>query len=86
MEKYKLTVEIDNESHHFEVGEYVHHNGETCRIRVFKNGEFVAGFEPDNYYILHLCQNPTGLEERMLHTIADHLEAHFPFGGKHYKV
>jgi hypothetical protein len=86
MGNYKLTIKIGDQSHHFEVGEYLHHSGNTCRIRIFENGEFVAGFQLDGNHFLHLCQNPAGLEESVLHMIADHLEANFPFGGKHYKA
>ena len=86
MENYKFTVEMNGQRKDFEVEEYAHHKGETCKLRIFKNSEYVAAFQPDSHHLLHLCQNPAGLEEGVLHLIADHLEDHFPFGGKHYQV
>ena len=80
MENYPITVSIDREVHHFEVGEYLHHDGENCKFRVFENGAFVASFYPDEQMFLHVCQNPGALEEQVLHQLADQIEGHHPHG------
>ncbi len=84
MENYRFTIEIDGNQEQFEVSEYARYSGKTCMIRVYKTGERFAGFNLDKQHLLHLCQNPAGLPETTLHQIADYLEAHFAFGGKHY--
>ena len=78
MENYTVTVSIDKEIHHFEIGEYLHHNGEQCKYKVYQQGKLVAGFEPDRQHILHICQNPAGLYEELLHLLADQIEARHP--------
>jgi hypothetical protein len=78
MENYPITVSKDKEIHHFEIGEHPHHSGEGCKFRVFKAGIFVASFEPDDQEFLHICQNPGGLDEEVLHLLADQIEAHHP--------
>lgn len=80
MENYPITISKDKAVHHFEVGEYAHHDGERCKFRVFENGEFVASFQPDKHQFLHICQNPAGLNEEILHLLADQIEAHHPHG------
>jgi hypothetical protein len=80
MENYPISISIDKQVHHFEVGEYLHHTGEGCKIKVFKKGTFVASFEPDGYDNLHICQNPGKLREEVLHLLADQIEAHHPLG------
>jgi hypothetical protein len=80
MENYPITISLDKEVHHFEVGEYVHHDGERCKFRVFEDGEFVASFQPDEQDFLHICQNPAGINEEILHLLADKIEAHHPHG------
>jgi hypothetical protein len=66
MENYPITINIDKEVHCFEVGEYVHHEDEKCKSRVFKNGIYVASLEPDPQDFLHICQNPGQVEEEIL--------------------
>jgi hypothetical protein len=80
MENYAISVSKDKEIHHFEVGEYLHHNGERCKYRVFKNGAFVVSFEPDMHNYLHICQNPGGLNKELLYLLADQIESHHPHG------
>mgnify|MGYP001067112943 CR=1 FL=1 len=78
MENYQISISLDEEIHHFEVGEYLHQNGESCKVKVFQHGKLVASFEPDPYNYLHLCQNPAKLPEKLLHLLADEIEAHHP--------
>jgi len=78
MENYPITISLDKDIHHFEVGEYLHHSGEGCKVRVFSGGKMVASFEPDAYDNLHICQNPGNLQEEILHLLADQIEAHHP--------
>ena len=80
MENYPITISKDKQLHHFEVGEYLHHDAERCKFKVFENGAFVASFEPDAHQFLHICQNPAGLDEELLHLLADQIEAHHPYG------
>ena len=80
MENYPVTISLDKEIHHFEIGEYLHHNGETCKVKVFQEGRLVASFEPDKNNFLHICQNPGKLQEELLHLLADQIEAHHPQG------
>jgi hypothetical protein len=78
MENYPITVNKDNQLHRFEVGEYPHHDKESCKYKVFENGVYVASFEPDAHDFLHVCQNPGGIDEEILHLLADNIEAHHP--------
>jgi len=80
MENYPITVNLDQTVHHFEVGEYLHHDGERCKFKVLENGVWVASFTPDNSDFLQICQNPGGLDEELLHMLADKIEAHHPHG------
>jgi hypothetical protein len=80
MENFPITVGTDKEIHHFEVGEYLHHDGENCKFRVFEHGNFVASFYPDEQLLLHVCQNPGELEEEVLNMLADQIESHHPHG------
>ncbi|MCX2483299.1 hypothetical protein [Pedobacter sp. MR2016-24] len=80
MENYPISITIDKKVHHFEIGEYLHHNGESCKVNVFQNGRVVASFEPDKYNYLHICQNQGKLKEELLHLLADQIEAHHPHG------
>jgi hypothetical protein len=78
MENYPITISKDKEVHHFEIGEHPHHSGGGCKFRVFEGGQFVASFEPDDQEFLHICQNPGGLDEEVLHLLVDQIEAHHP--------
>ncbi|NNU34818.1 hypothetical protein HK413_13530 [Mucilaginibacter sp. S1162] len=74
MEKFEISVTVDNTNEHFEVRDYMHHECEQCKYEIFKDGQFVGSFEPDNHKILHICKNPGVLPENTLHLIADQLE------------
>jgi hypothetical protein len=80
MENYPITISKDKAIHHFEVGEYVHHDEDKCKYKVFENGAYVASFTPDEHDFLHICQNPGELDEELLYLLADQIEAHHPMG------
>ncbi|OOQ58963.1 hypothetical protein [Mucilaginibacter pedocola] len=80
MENYPITISLNKEVHHFEVGEYAHHEDGKCKFRVYKNGKHVASFTPDIHDFLQICQNPGSLPEEILHELADKIEAHHPHG------
>lgn len=80
MENYPITISVDKTVHHFEVGEYPHHEDDRCKYKVYENGQYVASFEPDAQEFLHICQNPGGVDEEILHLLADQIEAHHPQG------
>jgi hypothetical protein len=74
MEKHPITISHDNEVHHFEVSEQTHHDSERCKYRVFENGAFVAGFEPDAQNFLHICQNAAGLDDDLYDQLMSSLQ------------
>jgi hypothetical protein len=78
MENYPITISKDKQVHHFEVGEYPHHDEQHCKYKVFENGVYVASFEPDAQDFLHICQNPGRLDEEILYLLADEIETHHP--------
>ncbi len=78
MENYPVTISVEKEVHHFEVGEYLNHDEESCKYKVFENGVYVASFQPDEQELLHICQNPGELDEELLYLLADQIESHHP--------
>jgi len=84
MANFPITISTANEIHHFEVGEFPHHDERKCRYRAYKDGELVASFEPDAQNFLHICQNTAGLDEELLYLLADQIEAKLQHpGDKH---
>jgi hypothetical protein len=76
MEKLEISVNWNNENYHFEVRDYMHHDGENCKYEVFKDEQFIASFEPAEHKILHICKNTGILKEELLHLIAEQLESY----------
>ncbi|RFZ84351.1 hypothetical protein DYU05_01620 [Mucilaginibacter terrenus] len=76
MERHKLTITKDKELYQFEVSDHPHHEREQCKFDVFKDGELVASFDPDEQHILHVCKNLGKVPEEVLHLLADKIEAH----------
>ena len=74
MEKFEISVAIADAHEHFEVRDFMHHDGEQCKYEIFKDGQFIGSFEPDNHKFLHICKNPGILPDDTLHLIADELE------------
>jgi hypothetical protein len=77
MEKFEISVSYNNQNHHFEVKDYIHHDGDQCKFEIFKNDKFVAGFEPGPgpHHHLNLCKDAGVLDEEILNLIADRIEA-----------
>ena len=76
MEKFTINVSKDKEIYQFEVVDYPHHEGERCKFEVFRNGQYVAGFEPDAHEYLKICKNPGRLDPKVLYLLADQIEAY----------
>lgn len=80
MENYPIIIQAGKKLHRFEIGEFLHDDGENCKIRVFKEGRFVASFQQDYHQYLQICQNPGNLDEKLLYQLAEKIEAHHPQG------
>lgn len=86
MENFTITLSHDKQVHHFEVGEYPHHDDRRCRYRIFESGVYVASFEPDAHNFLHICQNIGELDEELLHELADQIEAKIPHAAPQHLI
>lgn len=75
MEKFEISVSYNNQNHHFEVKDYMHHEGDQCKFEVFKNDQFIAGFEPGPHKHLSVCKDTGLVTEEVLNLIADRIEA-----------
>jgi len=80
MDNYPITISLDKEVHHFEVGEYADQEDDKCKFKVYENGVYVASFTPDNHDFLQICQNPGEVAQEILHLLADKIEAHHSHG------
>ncbi|MDB5115876.1 MAG: hypothetical protein JWQ79_1368 [Mucilaginibacter sp.] len=76
MEKFEISVTGNGENQHFEVRDYMHHEGDKCKYEIYKDGQFVGSFEPDGHKILHICKDPGVVPQSMLHLIAEQLETY----------
>jgi hypothetical protein len=76
VEKFEISVTVGSEDQHFEIRDYMHHEDDKCKYEIFKDGQFIGSFEPDNHKILHICQNPGVIAEDTLHLIAEQLEGY----------
>ena len=74
MERYTINITKDKEAYNFEVADFPHHTHQRCRFEVYRDGEFVAGFEPDDHEYLRLCKNTGMVDEQILYVLADELE------------
>jgi hypothetical protein len=75
MELFEISVSYNNKPHHFEVRDYMHHDGESCKFEVFKEGVFIVSFEPGPHKRLHICRDGAVEAEELLDLIADELES-----------
>lgn len=80
VENYPIVLNVDKQMHHFEIGEYLNEDGQSCKVKVFQEGKLVASFQPDDHNYLHICKNPGNIDELLLHLLADQIEAHHPQG------
>jgi len=78
MENFSIKVDYAEETHQFVVGEYPHSDDERCKYRIYRDGAYVASFEPDRQNYLHVCQNVAGLDEELLDLVADYIESRIP--------
>lgn len=76
MELFEISVSYKNAPHHFEVRDYMHHNGADCKFEVFSKGVFVASFEPGPHKHLHVCKNGGVEKEELLNLIAEQIEGY----------
>jgi hypothetical protein len=76
MELFEISVSYKNENHHFEVKDYMHHEGEQCKFEIYKQGVFVASFEPGSHKHLHICKDAGIEKEELLNLIADRIETY----------
>jgi hypothetical protein len=76
MEKFEISVTANKENHHFEIIDYMHHDGVQCKFEVFKNGQFIASFEPGRHKYLQICKNAGVVNEELLDQIAEQLESY----------
>lgn len=74
MEKFEISVKTPDGFRHFEIKDYMHHDGESCKYEVFENGQFIGSFEPDGRHHLHICKDSGILKPEVLHNIATQLE------------
>ncbi len=77
---HTISIDYDNITYHFEVGEYPHHDELRCKFNVHYHGKLVATFAPDRQQLLHLCKNYGNLSEPLLHLLADRIEQLHPYG------
>lgn len=75
MEKFEISVSQNGEHYHFEIRDYMHHKEDQCKYEVYREGQFIASFEPGSHRILNICKNPGIVPEDILHLIADRLES-----------
>ncbi|MES2808231.1 MAG: hypothetical protein V4619_06380 [Bacteroidota bacterium] len=76
MEKFEISVAVDNQHQHFEIRDYMHHHDEKCKYEIFKDGQFIGSLEPDNHKELHICKDAGVVPVSTLHLIADQLEGY----------
>ena len=76
MELFEISVSYKNENHHFEVRDYMHHDGEQCKFELYKEGIFIASFEPGPHKHLHICKNTGEEEEELLDLVAEQIESY----------
>lgn len=76
MEIFEISVKYKNENRHFEVRDYMHHNGEQCKFEIYKQGVFIASFEPGSHKHLHICKNAGIEKEELLDILAKQIESY----------
>ena len=76
MEKFEISVTSNGKNHHFEVIDYMHHDGVQCKYEVFQNGQFIASFEPGEHKYLQICKNAGVMDEELLYKVAAQLESY----------
>jgi hypothetical protein len=76
MKSHILSITKDDETFQFEINDYPHHEHMHCKFDVFQNGQLVAGLNPDEHHILHICKDTGVVDPEVLNLLADEIEAH----------
>ncbi|AMR33632.1 hypothetical protein A0256_20465 [Mucilaginibacter sp. PAMC 26640] len=74
MERFDIKIKQGKKEYDFEIREYMHHNGDKCKLEVYDQDELVASFNPDPHENFTVCKNPGNLDNTLLHLIADKLD------------
>ena len=76
MERHNLSITSNDETFCFEISDYPHHTHDHCKFDVYQDGVLVAGFNPDEQNVLHLCNDKGTVSPEVLNLLADEIEAH----------
>jgi len=76
METFEISVNVNGQNNHYEIRDYMHHEGEQCKYEIYKQGVFIVSFQPGPHKHLHICKNAGVEEEEVLNKIADQLEGY----------
>lgn len=76
MEKFEISVTQKGQQHHFEIRDYMHHKEDQCKYEVYRDGQFIASFEPGSHRMLNICKDPGVVPEDLLYLIAEQLESY----------
>ncbi len=71
-----INIQSHNKKEVFEIKDYVHDENHRCKFEVFKEGEFVASFEPGRHGHLYVCKNTGKIDNEVLHSITAKLESY----------
>ncbi|MGQ7856516.1 hypothetical protein ACUN24_19955 [Pedobacter sp. WC2501] len=58
MENYQISISWDKKTHHFEVGEYLHQNGESCKVRYFNRVNWSLALS-----LIHTITCPSAMDD-----------------------
>jgi hypothetical protein len=76
MEKFEISVTQNRQNLHFEVRDYMHHTDGQCKFEIYKDGVFIASFEPGPHKHLNICKDAGIEKEELLNLIAGQLETY----------
>jgi len=76
METFEISVNVNGQNNHYQIRDYMHHEGEQCKYEIYKQGVFIVSFQPGPHKHLHICKNAGVEEEEVLNKIADQLEGY----------
>lgn len=83
--EHTINITVNKEEHHFSVIDYLHHDNDRCKYKVFESGKLVVTFEPGPDRVLEVCRNPGNLPDTLVHVLADRIEMELPHPGlKHF--
>jgi hypothetical protein len=76
MEKFPIEISKDSITYKFEIVDYLHHEGDRCKVEVYREGKLVAGLDPHPHDYLQVCKNPGNVDKEVLHLLIEKLESH----------